>query len=43
VREVLNLAEPLHLIISLENSSSPVLNAYRIAGGEAIPEAYNII
>jgi proteasome lid subunit RPN8/RPN11 len=43
VRDVLNLAEPLHLIISLENPSSPVLNAYRIAGGEAIPAAYKII
>jgi [CysO sulfur-carrier protein]-S-L-cysteine hydrolase len=43
VRTVLNLAEPLHLIISLEKDTRPILNAYRIAGGEAILAAYDIL
>ena len=42
VRKVLNLAEPLHLIISLENLASPVLNAFQIANGEVQQVPYNI-
>jgi proteasome lid subunit RPN8/RPN11 len=43
VRKVLNLAEPLHLIISLENLALPVLNAFQIANGEVQQVPYNII
>ena len=42
VRKVLNLAEPLHMIISLENQAAPVLNAFRIAGGEVLQAPYNM-
>jgi proteasome lid subunit RPN8/RPN11 len=40
VRKVLNLAEPVHLIISLEHPKSPVLNAFRITNGEAVRVEY---
>lgn len=39
-REVLNLPEPLHLIISLENQTDPVINAFRIVNGTVTPVAY---
>jgi proteasome lid subunit RPN8/RPN11 len=42
VRKVLNLPEPLHLIISLENPATPVTNAFRIVNGEATPVPYKI-
>ena len=42
VRKVLNLAEPLHLIISLENQGAPVLNAFRIAGEVSSQVPYNL-
>jgi len=42
VRKVLNLAEPLHIIISLENQAAPVLNAFRITDGEASQVPYNL-
>jgi proteasome lid subunit RPN8/RPN11 len=42
VRKVLNLAEPLHMIISLENQAAPVLNAFRIAGGDSSQVPYNL-
>jgi proteasome lid subunit RPN8/RPN11 len=42
VRKVLHLAEPLHLIVSLENRSAPVLNAFRIAGGQVSLVSYTI-
>jgi [CysO sulfur-carrier protein]-S-L-cysteine hydrolase len=42
VRQVLHLAEPLHLIVSLENRSAPVLNAFRIAGGQVSLVSYTI-
>jgi proteasome lid subunit RPN8/RPN11 len=42
VRKVLNLAEPLHMIISLENQAVPVLNAFRIAGGDSSQVPYNL-
>jgi len=42
VRTMLNLAEPLHLIISLENPRAPVLNAFRISRGEATTVPYEI-
>ena len=42
VRKVLNVAEPLHLIISLENETTPVLNMFRIAGGEVSKISYDI-
>jgi proteasome lid subunit RPN8/RPN11 len=40
VRKVLNLAEPLHLIISLENPNHPVLNAFRLTNGEVVRVEY---
>ena len=43
VRKVLNLAEPVHMIISLENQAAPVLNAFRIADGEVSSASYQII
>jgi proteasome lid subunit RPN8/RPN11 len=43
VRQVLHLAEPLHLIISLEDRPAPVLNAFHIAGGQVSRVSYNII
>ena len=42
VRKVLNLAEPVHMIISLENQAVPVLNAFRIADGEVSQVPYNL-
>ena len=42
VRKVLNLAEPLHMIISLENQAAPVLNAFRIADGDSSQVPYNL-
>ena len=42
VRKVLNLAEPVHMIISLENQAAPVLNAFRIADGEVSQVPYNL-
>jgi proteasome lid subunit RPN8/RPN11 len=42
VRKVLNLAEPVHLIISLEIITAPVLNAFRIAHGEVTQIQYEI-
>jgi len=40
IRKVLNLAEPLHLIISLEKPTSPVMNAFRITSGEVTKVGY---
>jgi proteasome lid subunit RPN8/RPN11 len=42
VRKVLNLAEPLHLIISLQNPTDPVVNAFRITPDEVTSVAYEI-
>jgi [CysO sulfur-carrier protein]-S-L-cysteine hydrolase len=42
VRKILNLPEPLHLIISLQESEKPVTNAFRIAGNEGTPVTYKI-
>jgi proteasome lid subunit RPN8/RPN11 len=41
IRKVLNLPEPLHLIISLEQPT-PVLNAFRIVDGSVTPVTYEI-
>lgn len=41
IRKVLNLPEPLHLIISLQQPT-PVLNAFRIVDGSVTPMAYEI-
>ena len=42
VRKVLNLAEPVHMIVSLENQAAPVLNAFRIADGDSSQVPYNL-
>jgi [CysO sulfur-carrier protein]-S-L-cysteine hydrolase len=42
VRKILNLPEPLHLIISLENPATPASNAFRIVAGTATPVTYKI-
>ena len=42
VRKVLNLAEPLHLIISLENEATPVLNVFRIVSSEVLQLSFDI-
>ncbi len=42
IRKVLNLPEPLHFIISLENSATPVTNAFRIVDGAVTPVAYQV-
>ena len=42
VRTMLNLAEPLHLIISLQSPASPALNAFRITKGETTQVPYEI-
>ena len=42
VRKVLNLTEPVHMIISLEDQDTPVLNAFRIAGGEVSQVPYTM-
>jgi proteasome lid subunit RPN8/RPN11 len=42
VRKVLNLAEPLHLIISLENDAMPVLNLFRIVSSEVLQLSFDI-
>ena len=34
-RQKLNLPEPLHLIVSLENAESPDIRAYRIQNSQA--------
>jgi proteasome lid subunit RPN8/RPN11 len=41
IRKVLNLPEPLHLIISLQQPT-PVLNAFRIVDGAVTPVTYEI-
>jgi len=42
-RGILNLPEPLHLIISLEMKDSPEANAFRIVNGTVTPVSYRTV
>jgi [CysO sulfur-carrier protein]-S-L-cysteine hydrolase len=42
-RGILNLPEPLHLIISLEMKDSPEANAFRIVNGTVTPVSYQTV
>ncbi|MEK7797803.1 MAG: M67 family metallopeptidase [Nitrospirota bacterium] len=41
-RNILNLPEPFHIIISLENKDEPVVNVFRIVGNEVTRIPYQI-
>jgi len=42
-RGILNLPEPLHLIVSLEKKDSPEANAFRIVNGTVTPASYRTV
>ena len=42
-RGILNLPEPLHLIISLEMEDSPEANVFRIVNGTVTPVSYQTV